>query len=235
MLKANKILSAVLICSSVIAVSTMTGCRTASIPVEVTVPGEFNLSGISKIAIVDFNSVPGDPVAGVYAADKDTMSIVQRMIATTFCKGKMYQIANLDIEKEIADKHTAKLANKFDAVMYGRVWWQVSPEYRNTYPENNPSDTISLIALADLYKKAENFSEATKFYYLAIKRFEKDIFFDEAEKIRVIYNVAHLFEKTNKNNMALKYYHYLLRHKCSSEQKKDAVAAISRLRLKTLD
>ena len=111
MLKANKILSAVLICSSVIAVSTITGCRTASIPVEVTVPGEFNLSGISKIAIVDFNSVPGDPVAGVYAADKDTMSIVQRMIATTFCKGKMYQIANLDIEKEIADKtNTLKTA-----------------------------------------------------------------------------------------------------------------------------
>ena len=101
--------------------------------------------------------------------------------------------------------------------------------------KNNPSDTISLIALADLYKKAEKFSEATKFYCLAIKQFEKDIFFDEAEKIRVIYNVAHLFEKTNKNNVALKYYHYLLRHKCSSEQKKDAVAAISRLRLKTLD
>lgn len=135
MFKANKIISAVLLCSSVIAVSTMTGCRTASIPVEVTVPGEFNLSGVSKIAIVDFNSVKGDSVAGIYAADKDTMSIVQRMIATTFCKGKMYQIANLDIEKEIADKHTFKLANKFDAVMYGRVWWQVSPEYRNTYPQ----------------------------------------------------------------------------------------------------
>jgi tetratricopeptide (TPR) repeat protein len=101
--------------------------------------------------------------------------------------------------------------------------------------KNNPSDTISLIALADLYKKAEKFSEATKFYCFAIKQFEKDIFFDEAEKIRVIYNVAHLFEKTNKNNMALKYYHYLLRHKCNSEQKKDAVAAISRLRLKTLN
>jgi len=101
--------------------------------------------------------------------------------------------------------------------------------------KNNPSDTISLIALADLYKKSENFSEATKFYCLAIKQFEKDIFFDEAEKIRVIYNVALLFERINKNNMALKYYHYMLRHKCSREQKKSAVAAISRLRLKTLD
>ena len=136
MLKANKIFSAALICSSVIAISTMTGCRSTSIPVEVEVPGEFNLSGISKIAIVDFNSVQGDSVAGVFSADKETTSIVQRMIATTFCKGKMYQIANLDIEKAIADKHTrAKVANKFDAIMYGRVWWQISPEYRVAYPK----------------------------------------------------------------------------------------------------
>ena len=136
MLKVNKFLSAVLICSSAIALSIVTGCRTASVPVEVTVPGEFNLSGISKIAMVDFNTVPGDPVAGRYAADKETMSIVQRMIATTFSKGKMYQIANLDIEKAIVgNKHTFKLSNRFDAVMYGRVWWQVSPEYRNTYPK----------------------------------------------------------------------------------------------------
>ena len=136
MLKNNKFLSAALVCSSVIAITTMTGCSSISIPVEVEVPGEFNLSGVSKIAIVDFNSVAGDPVAGVYAADKETMSIVQRMIATTFCKGKMYQIANLDIEKEIVNKHTnAKIKNNFDAVMYGRVWWQISPEYRNTYPK----------------------------------------------------------------------------------------------------
>ena len=75
--------------------------------------------------------------------------------------------------------------------------------------KNNPADTISLIALADLYKKSENFSEAAKFYCLAIKQFEKDSFFDETEKNRVIHDVAHLFEKINKNNMALKYYYFL--------------------------
>ena len=101
--------------------------------------------------------------------------------------------------------------------------------------KNNPADTISLIALADLYKKSENFSEAAKFYCLAIKQFEKDSFFDETEKNRVIHDVAHLFEKINKNNMALKYYYFLLRHKCSMKQKKEAVAAIGRLRLKLLD
>lgn len=135
MLKTNKIVTAGMICSAVFAVSVMTGCRTASIPVAVTVPGEFNLSGVSKIALVDFNSMPDDPVTGVYAADKETMSIVQRMVSSTFYKSKMYQVANLDIEKEIAAKHSPKLANRFDAVLYGRLWWQVSPEYRNTYPK----------------------------------------------------------------------------------------------------
>ena len=137
MLKANKILTAGLIGSAVFAVSTMTGCRMASIPVAVTVPGEFNLSGVSKIAMVDFNSLPDDPTVGVFSADKETMSIVQRMVASAFYKTKMYQVANLDIEKEIVNAHSAnvRLGSKFDAVIYGRLWWQGSPEYRNTYPK----------------------------------------------------------------------------------------------------
>ena len=106
--------------------------------------------------------------------------------------------------------------------------------YRNRI-KNDPADTFALIRLGDLYQESENFSEAVKFYCSAIKQIEKDKFFDETEKIRVIYNVANLFEKNNKYNMALKYYHYLLRHKCSDEQKKNAVAAISKLRLKTLN
>lgn len=100
---------------------------------------------------------------------------------------------------------------------------------------NNPDDIIALISLADLHKKSGNLSAAIKFYRRAIKKLEKDEFFDEAEKIRVIYTLACLCEKTNKNNMSLKYYHYLLRHKCSIELKKKVIAAISRLKLKTLD
>ena len=137
MLKANNFLTTGLVCSVVLAVSAITGCRTATVPVEVTVPGEFNLSGVSKIAMVDFNSLPDDPIAGIYSADKETLSIVQRMVASVFCTGKMYQIADLDIEKSIASSHAGKtkVGNRFDAVIYGRLWWQVSPEYRNTYPK----------------------------------------------------------------------------------------------------
>ena len=73
-----------MICSAVFAVSMITGCRTATVPVEVTVPGEFNLSGVSKIAMVDFNSLPDDPISGIYSADKETRSIVQKMVSSVF-------------------------------------------------------------------------------------------------------------------------------------------------------
>jgi len=135
MFKMNKIVTARKLFPAVLAVLIMSGCRTASIPVAVPVPGEFNLIGVSKIALVDFNSMPEDSVAGVYSADKETVSIVQRMVSSTFYKNKMYQVANLDIEKEIAAKHSVRIANKFDAVLYGRLWWQISPECRSTYPE----------------------------------------------------------------------------------------------------
>lgn len=123
-----------MILAAVSAISLMTGCRTVTVPVSVTAPGEFNLTGVSKIALVDFNSIPDDPLSGVYAADKETISIVQRMVASSFYKTPMYHIADLDLEKEIAAKHSAGLAHRFDAILYGRLWWQVSPERRGTYP-----------------------------------------------------------------------------------------------------
>ena len=135
MFKFSKIQTAGMILAAVSAISLMTGCGTVTVPVSVTVPGEFNLTGVSKIALVDFNSMPDDPLAGVYAADKETISIVQRMVASSFYKTPMYHIADLDLEKEIAAKHSAGLAgHRFDAILYGRLWWQVSPERRGTYP-----------------------------------------------------------------------------------------------------
>ena len=134
MFKFSKIQTAGMILAAVSAISLMTGCRTVTVPVSVTAPGEFNLTGVSKIALVDFNSIPDDPLSGVYAADKETISIVQRMVASSFYKTPMYHIADLDLEKEIAAKHSAGLAHRFDAILYGRLWWQVSPERRGTYP-----------------------------------------------------------------------------------------------------
>lgn len=136
-------ISAGMICSAVLAASVFTGCRSTEIPVSVTVPGEFNLSGISKIAMVNFNTVPSDPVTGVYAADPETRSMVQNMVASAFFKSKMYQVTDLDIEKAIVSAHQSRVSGRYDAVMYGRIWWQLSPEVKMKYPEKFTLETWS--------------------------------------------------------------------------------------------
>lgn len=143
MLHTKTFLSAGMIFSAVMAAAVLTGCySTTIIPVSVTVPGEFNLSGVSKIAMVNLNTVPSDPLTGTYAADPETRAIVQHMIASAFYKSKVYQVADLDLEKSIVAKHAhAKIANRYNAVIYGRLWWQVSPEYRMTYPEKYTLET----------------------------------------------------------------------------------------------
>lgn len=142
MLYAKNFISAGMICSAVLAAAVLTGCRSATIPVSVTVPGEFNLSGISKIAMVNFNTIPSDPLTGVYAADAETRAIVQNMVASAFYKSKMYQVANLDIEKSIASAHSqSKIVDRYNAVIYGRLWWQISPEYRISYPKKFTLET----------------------------------------------------------------------------------------------
>ena len=102
-----------------------------------TLPGEYNLSGVSKIALVGFNTLPNDPVRGVYSVDDSTRRIVEDMIATVFFKGRTYRVTDLDAENMISSSGSAgaiKLANRFDAVLYGRVWWKTSGEYKNIHP-----------------------------------------------------------------------------------------------------
>ena len=60
----------------VAAVSGMTaamvvGCSTPTIPVTMNVAGEVKLTGVNKIAIADFNSLPSDPFTGTMAADEE--------------------------------------------------------------------------------------------------------------------------------------------------------------------
>lgn len=159
MIQYHKNMTAWLICSVVSALFCLTGCRTASIPVEVTVPGEFNLSGVSKIAVVNFNSLLNDPLKGIYSADEETLSLAQNMVSSAFYKCQMYQVADLDIERAISQKSSdlVRVGQKFDAIMYGRVWWQVSPEYMATYPKVYTLESWKNVKYdtgrKDLYKK----------------------------------------------------------------------------------
>ena len=110
------------------------GCASnVVVPVETRVPGEFNLTGMSKFAIADFNSLPNDPSVGIGAADEETLRAVRNMVTAAFHDSGMYQVADLDMEKAIAAHQNIRLGSRFDAVIYGRVWWQMEPEFQGYY------------------------------------------------------------------------------------------------------
>ena len=118
----------------------LSGC-THNIKVTIKTPGEFKLGGISKLAIVKFNSLQDDASVGTYSADEETIRIMQSMVASAFSSGNTYKITNLESENAIADAagagRTALLStmnSRFDAVIYGRVWWQIAPEEQGIYP-----------------------------------------------------------------------------------------------------
>jgi len=110
------------------------GCSTPTIPVTMNVSGEIKLNGVSKIALADFNSLPGDPFTGTMAADEETCALVKRAVASAFYSSPMYQIVDMDVEKQIHDETEARPKKRFDAVIYGRLWWQTTPETSGQYP-----------------------------------------------------------------------------------------------------
>lgn len=94
------------------------------------VPGEYKLSDISKIALVDFNSLPGDPFDNAVAADAETCGIVQRAVAAALARSHTWEIARLDVEQAVATFDQGVIPKRrFDAIAYGRVWWQFPPEH----------------------------------------------------------------------------------------------------------
>lgn len=122
-------------------VALVAGCSTPTIPITMNVSGEVKLNGVSKIAIADFNSLPGDPFTGTMAADEETCALVKRSVASAFYASPMYQIVDMDVEKQIHDETEATPKKRFDAVIYGRLWWQVTPETTGKYPRKFTLET----------------------------------------------------------------------------------------------
>ena len=117
------------------------GCSTPTIPVTMNVSGEIKLNGVSKIALADFNSLPGDSFTGTMAADEETCALVKRAVASAFYSSPMYQIVDMDVEKQIHDETEARPKKRFDAVIYGRLWWQTTPETKGQYPHKFTLET----------------------------------------------------------------------------------------------
>lgn len=112
------------------------GCSTPTIPVTMNVAGEIKLTGVSKIALADFNTLDEDVFSGAVAADAETCALVKSAVASSFYASPMYQIADFNVEKLIHEQNTTKqVKNRFDAFICGRVWWQIAPETTGVRPK----------------------------------------------------------------------------------------------------
>ncbi len=128
------------------AVLTLSGCGTVSIPVTMDVPGEFKLSGVSKIALLEFNTIPSDAFAGIAAADEETRELVRRAVASAFYASPMYDIVDLAAERQIGATETSAVPDKrFDAVVTGRLWWQKTDETDGEEPHVFKLETWKIV------------------------------------------------------------------------------------------
>lgn len=128
------------------AVLLLSGCGTVSVPVTMKIPGEFKLSGVSKIALLEFNTIADNPFAGTVAADRATCELVRRAVAAAFYEAPMYDVVDLVAEKQIADLDSGALPDKrFDAVAVGCLWWQETPETCGEEPRVFKLETWSMV------------------------------------------------------------------------------------------
>jgi hypothetical protein len=124
-----------LIASSVVLIAMLSlGC-VQKVKIKMLQPGELKLSGVSKIALLPFNSIKPDVAMGSFAANSKTCELARQTVADVLSSEPHYQLANLDVEHSIARINpAARPDSRLDAVLYGRVWWQVSNENKSFEP-----------------------------------------------------------------------------------------------------
>lgn len=120
---------------AVLLTAILAGCSTPMIDVTMDTAGEIKLTGVSKIALANFNSIKDDAFNGVKAADPETCMLVKRAVASAFYSSPMYQISDLDIEEEVFKADGKRVKKRFDAFVCGRLWWQIAPMAEGQYPE----------------------------------------------------------------------------------------------------
>lgn len=138
----NKYLMFKLTASAALVTGLIAGCSTPTVSVKMNAAGEVKLNGVSKIALADFNTLPGDAFCESMPADPETCELVKRAVASAFYASPMYKISDLNLEKEMHEADDSLLvANRFDAFVYGRLWWQITPEEKIMRPTKYTLET----------------------------------------------------------------------------------------------
>ncbi|WP_432736952.1 hypothetical protein [Maridesulfovibrio sp. FT414] len=110
------------------------GC-TQKVKINLIKPGEIKISGLSKIAVLPFNSVKPNIAAGKYCATQRVCDLTRRCVTDTLYTEPYFQLVDLDIEETLTQINKgARPENRLDGILYGQVWWQVSDEYKNFSP-----------------------------------------------------------------------------------------------------
>ncbi|MBI9113085.1 hypothetical protein [Maridesulfovibrio ferrireducens] len=112
----------------------ISGCA-PKVKIKLLAPGEIKISGISKIAVLPFNSVSPNLATGKYTADKKACELARRCVENTLYSEPHFQLVDLALEKKLVKiNKRAKPGDRLDGVLYGQVWWQISDEYKNYMP-----------------------------------------------------------------------------------------------------
>ncbi|MFA7065142.1 MAG: hypothetical protein WC177_06630, partial [Bacilli bacterium] len=84
----------------VMVLAMMTGCVQKA-KISVLQPGELKLTGVSKIALLDFNTIPSTLGGGVFAANQETCCLARQTVADVFYKDPFYALVDLPLERSI--------------------------------------------------------------------------------------------------------------------------------------
>ncbi len=127
--------TAIVLLAALLALAVVSGCVKKA-KIDIVRPGEMKLTDVSKIALLDFNTIAPAPGYGIYAADRTTCGLARTVVADVLYREPFYQLVDFGLEDVARAKNPgAKLQTRADAFLYGRVWWQAAPEFDNFVPD----------------------------------------------------------------------------------------------------
>jgi len=114
----------------------MVSCTHVAI-IKVQLPGEIKIANMSKIALIDFNTITSKPNQGIYAANPEIVELAKGSLFDIFYKMPFYSMVDINFENHIESNilNMVKRDSIFDAFLYGKLWWQLSKEYQNIKPD----------------------------------------------------------------------------------------------------
>ncbi|WP_027721326.1 hypothetical protein [Maridesulfovibrio zosterae] len=114
------------------------GC-TPKVKIKLLAPGDIKILGVSKIAVLPFNSITCNLKNGKYTANKRDCELARRCVESALYSEPHFQLVDLDLEKNLVKiDHSARPKNRLNGILYGKVWWQISDEYENYMPTKIP-------------------------------------------------------------------------------------------------